>query len=307
MYQIFPVDKKVAAAPEQLGSKSKFWYLKDGRKLLFKAEERGTGEDWAEKIGCHICELLGLPHVDYELAELFDGDVLIQPGVICETCAPPPVSLILGNQLLLAIDGSYPAHELATYKVRAHTVSAVAEVISVFDVPPKNWLEGLPEGITSALDIFVGYVMLDAWIANQDRHHENWGALWDQKNLRLAPTFDHGAAFARNLLDAERSERLLTLDRNRTVEFFARRARSGFYGAPTDKRSLSTMETFKLFSERAPVASKLWLDKLEGIQQKSVDEIVAQIPERRMSGIAKAFTVELLKVNKRHLLENRIK
>jgi hypothetical protein len=32
-----------------------------------------------------------------------------------------------------------------------------------------------PEGIQKAVDVFVGYLLLDAWIGNGDRHHENWG------------------------------------------------------------------------------------------------------------------------------------
>jgi hypothetical protein len=31
-----------------------------------------------------------------------------------------------------------------------------------------------PDGITTAIDTFVGYLLLDAWIGNGDRHHENW-------------------------------------------------------------------------------------------------------------------------------------
>ena len=86
----------------------------------------------------------------------------------------------------------------------------------------------VPAGIESALDYFVGYVMLDAWIANPDRHHENWAAIWDGSAMRLAPTFDHGAALARNLLDSEREERLTIKYSNRTVESFARKGRSAF-------------------------------------------------------------------------------
>lgn len=41
--------------------------------MLFKAEDRGTGEDWAEVVACHLCALLGLPHVEYELAAEYDG------------------------------------------------------------------------------------------------------------------------------------------------------------------------------------------------------------------------------------------
>ena len=28
--------------------------------------------------------------------------------------------------------------------------------------------------VVEAVDVFVGYLMFDAWIANTDRHHENW-------------------------------------------------------------------------------------------------------------------------------------
>src|SRR5262249_41486813 len=110
MYSIRRVDRESAAAQEYLGTKYKFWFRNEIDqketlpRVLFKAEERGTGEDWAEKIACELCELLGIPHVKYELAELFEAGVYIQPGVVCETCAPRPIELILGNQLLLKSD-----------------------------------------------------------------------------------------------------------------------------------------------------------------------------------------------------------
>jgi hypothetical protein len=69
---VFPIqliDSGNAEALEPLGTKRKFWFTDaTGRRLLFKAEERGTGEDWAEKLGCELARLLGLPHVHYELA-----------------------------------------------------------------------------------------------------------------------------------------------------------------------------------------------------------------------------------------------
>jgi hypothetical protein len=100
----------------------------------------------------------------------------------------------------MALDPAYPAHESRKYKVREHTVGAVADVMCRLAAPSNFWMSGVPPGVDTALGIFVGYVMLDAWIANQDRHHENWGALQDDQ-LRLAPTFDHGASLARNLSD----------------------------------------------------------------------------------------------------------
>ena len=44
---------------EHLGTKPKFWFTHHGQRTLFKADNRGTGEDWAEVIACEICEHLG--------------------------------------------------------------------------------------------------------------------------------------------------------------------------------------------------------------------------------------------------------
>ncbi|EGJ29874.1 MULTISPECIES: hypothetical protein [Moorena] len=54
--------------------------------------------------------------------------------------------------------------------------------------PPK-WK--VPDGFTDARDLFVGYLLLDAWIGNGDRHHENWGFVrpkTSQTGIYLAPT-----------------------------------------------------------------------------------------------------------------------
>src|SRR3972149_2885349 len=97
-FPIHRVDRARAEAPEQLGSKPKFWFREGERRLLFKADDRGTGEDWAEVISCKVSQLLGLPHVEYELAAEYDGGQFLRPGVVCENMAPAPVSLVLGNQ-----------------------------------------------------------------------------------------------------------------------------------------------------------------------------------------------------------------
>jgi hypothetical protein len=295
------VDRRLAQSVEPLGSKPKFWYRDGTRRLLFKAEDRGTGEDWAEVIACHLCRLLGLPHVNYDLATEFDGDVEVRPGVVCENMATKPVSLVLGNELLLAVDPQYPSEQ--RFKVRQHTVDAVSDIVTKLVLPAPEWIENLPSGVQSALDVFVGYVMLDAWIANQDRHHENWGALWDQASLRLAPTFDHGAALARNLLDSERVERLVTNDRNRTVAAFATKGRSAFFGDVAAAKPLELRDAFRAFELRAPRAADAWLDQLRRIGLEAVSSILDRVPSERMSEVSKRFTAELLLTNQRRLLE----
>jgi hypothetical protein len=43
------IDRGRAQSFEPLGSKQKFWFRKGDRRLLFKAKDRGTGDDWAER------------------------------------------------------------------------------------------------------------------------------------------------------------------------------------------------------------------------------------------------------------------
>lgn len=271
--------------------------------MLFKADDRGTGEDWAEVIACHLCALIGLPHVEYELASEYDGPQFVRPGVICENMAERPVVLVLGNQLLLAADPQYPQRE--RFRVRQHTTGSVGDIVSRLAPPPAEWMSCVPTGVQSALDVFAGYLMLDAWIANQDRHHENWGALLDGSASRLAPTFDHGAALARNLLDSEREQRLLTRDRNRTVAAFAERGRSAFYGSPSDSRPLELDRAFWAFAEQARSAAPAWLDRLDAVTRDDMWGILERVPAGRMSETCRRFTVELLLTNQRRLLNRK--
>jgi hypothetical protein len=302
MYTIQPVDPSLAENIEPLGTKPKYWYRVGETRMLFKAEERGTGEDWAEKVCCELAGLLGLPHVHYELAEESGTG---KPGVICKSCTTSSAALYLGNEVLLAIDESYPANKGERYKVQAHTVDAVVEALEILDPPPAAYMDGIPVGVMTALDVFIGYLMLDAWVANQDRHHENWGVLWDGKTMRLAPTFDHGAALARNLSDQERKNRLASRDRNRQVPHFAARARSAFFVDVSAKRSMTTHQAWQAFAERSPTAAALWADRLAAIESPTIQKILEQVPPNRMSAVCRDFTKALLMENQRRILTDR--
>ena len=304
MFPIRKVDQGQAEDIEYLGTKRKFWFSSGGQRYLFKAEERGTGEDWAEKIVCELSRLLGIPHVEYDLAYEFDGQKPIQPGVICPSFAPRPLSLILGNQLLVQRDPAYPAEEERKYGIREYTVDAVADVVAALHPPSPEWMRGTPAEITTALGEFIGYMMLDAWVANQDRHHQNWGAIQNAGRLRLSPTFDHGASLARNLTDQDRKSRLETRDKNRTVEHFAGKARSGFYATPKDEKTMLALDVFQKFAERDLAAARIWLGKLREISHNAMDAILAEVPPERMSPVTREFTLELLMINQRRLLES---
>lgn len=306
MYTIRRINPALAENLEPLGTKRKYWFRETASvagepdvRLLFKAEERGTGEDWAEKVCCEFAALLGLPHVHYELAVEMGSE---KPGVVCPSCAVEPFSLVLGNQILLALDKDYPAVGARKFKVKAHTVEAVAEAVGLIQPPPGAWMNGVPTGIASALDVFTGYVLLDAWTANQDRHHENWGTLWDRKTISLAPTFDHGSALARQHTDADRKARLATNDPAYSIGAFAAKARSAFFEDVMASRPMTTYAAWRAFAARSPGAAAVWRARLEAIDGPTVQVVLDAVPPARMSGVCREFTMALLMENRRRIL-----
>ena len=284
-------------APEPLGTKRKYWYkASDGREMLFKAEERGYGEDWSEKIACELASLLGLPHVHYDLARDMKDDV---PGVVSAQLRQRGEALVHGNTLLPIIDPAYPR---TTMRVSAHTVDGVFRAIRMLGLPTARFAADLPPGLTTGVEVFSGYLMFDAWIANQDRHHENWAALWTGSVLTLAPSYDHGACLARNVSDDEKAGRLTTEDAGYSVSAFARRAGSRLFNLPTDKKPLGTLRAFRDFSAPIEAAACAWMERLKAIDQATIQAVLNRIPHDRMSRVCRDFTLELLLVNQRRIL-----
>ena len=135
---------------ETMGTKFKFWF--DDPSLgpcLYKQSRPNTGEDWAEKSAAELCKLLGLPHAKYELATWKS-----QRGTVSPSFLPDGGSFFPGNQVLSA---NAP-----------HRVNIVLEAIADNSVNlPLDWVP--PVGIETAVETFVGYLLLDAWIGNTDR------------------------------------------------------------------------------------------------------------------------------------------
>src|SRR5262245_39120895 len=108
MYPVIVVPDEAGDILEQLGTKPKFWFSDEhSNRYLFKLNrsegEGATGEDWSEKVVSELCELLGLPHADYEFAT-WKG----QHGVVSRIFVPSGGRLVAGNEVLVRLDKSYP-------------------------------------------------------------------------------------------------------------------------------------------------------------------------------------------------------
>ena len=284
-----------SGGPEQLGSSEKLWLVdNDGDRWLWKAagfnddQKVGRfrkGDDWAEWVGSKIAELLGLPAAQVRLAER-DG----QLGTVGRAFLADDQQLVLGNVLLYETDTAYPKEE--TGALTQYTVQAVLDVLAPAQ-PPM----GLEDTMTAA-QVMTGYLMLDALIANVDRHHENWGVLTGASGTReLAPTFDHGSSLGFLLSDAARRFHLDTNDRNQTPEMWASRARSRF-------NREHPVAVFNTAAEHEPAAADTWRGRLHYVSSEAVVDLLQAVPAARMSGPSRSFAIRIIEENRRQLLSD---
>jgi hypothetical protein len=298
-FQIFEVSLEAPEEQESLGTKEKFWFRHEqlGWCLYKKSRSKIAGEDWSEKIAAELCRLLKLPHAEYELATC-NGEY----GVISRSFLPENGNLLLGNEILARIYSDYPTD---TRDLSHHTIkrifAAFDDISEVF--MPLDW-EPLVN-IRKVHHVFVGYLLLDAWIGNSDRHHENWGFVELDQKLYLAPTYDHASSLGRNESDEKRAERLRTRDKGYSVGAYADKCHSSFYDKIGKSKPIKTFESFAEAAKLYPKAACVWLNILETLSQDDTLQLLQRIPENRVSVIAIEFAQNILNYNRDKLLKLR--
>ena len=293
--------------PETIGRDAKIWLRPPDapphsreHDWLFKpvvvpAHGQPQGEDWAEKIVGALGRLLGVPCADNELAER-DGVA----GSLSRNVTPDGWNLVLGAILLSSRGPDYEEGQFRPPGRPGHSPRAIVDALASCAAPTT--CPGL-----SAPEAFAGYPVLDAWVANQDRHDQNWAVLRRAAasgDLRLAASFDHASSLGFNELD-DRKTRLLRQPGG--VAAWAERGRAHrFEHDPRLPRHAipslvdTALAALELAGERA---STYWFDRLAAVRQADIEAIVARTP--RLSDLAATFVLELLDVNRRRLLRDR--
>jgi hypothetical protein len=295
-YRIIEVPE-TAQQLEQLGTKEKFWFRGDDDHLyLFKYARENTGEDWAEKIAAELCELLDIPHADYELAT--HGG---RRGVITKRFHPREGELVFGNELLSYVVAGY---ETAPRHRRVHhTIGRVMAMLEVRSVnPPLGWAS--KEGVESSEAVFLGYLMLDTLIGNQDRHDQNWGVLLYRQEIFLQHTYDHASSLGRLLSDEACAVRLNTRDLQQSAAEYVKKARSALY-PPNGTKTLLTLEAYEAAARRNPAASRYWMGKLAALTDDAMWSTISKVDDERMGRASKEFAFQMLKLNKKRLLDTQ--
>ncbi|KGK15919.1 HipA domain-containing protein [Vibrio navarrensis] len=301
-YSIIDISDQDIDGFEQMGTKSKFWYTDShtGKEYLFKSihtqDAKGQpierkGEDWAEKIACEVAELLGVPHAKYDLAS-HKG----QRGIRSEKFTLKGENMFFGNQLIEHVVNTINA--TLERGQRSQTISRVAVIMEqLIQYPPKSW--NPTDNIKSALDVFIGYLLLDVLISNQDRHSENWAMIVHGNTISLAPSFDHAASLGRNESIEKMKHRLTTNDEGQQLHTYVGKSKSWFYFK--DKR-LKTLEAFAHMGYIQKQATLEWLSRLEAITNEQLISVVARVPDSLMTITEKTFCSGILIANKARIL-----
>ncbi len=288
-----------------MGTKFKFWYSDgDLGQALFKQGRPNTGENWAEKVACDLADALGLPHAHYELARFRDMRGTVTPSLV-----DAGERIIHGNELLAVIHPDY-GQEGQRYRQRQHTITRVLSYLRAVSgrkaspvLPPANFQSSLE--IADALDVFVGYLMFDTWIGNQDRHDQNWavGRAADG-TVRLLPSYDHGSSLGRNELEQVMHDRLTTSDMGRHISAYIRKARSAIFphSAAQNAKALLTADAFLHAAKLRPIAAAAWIERIRNLDEPQFFALVDRIPELWMTETAKQFAKEYLRLNRLYII-----
>lgn len=274
---------------EPLGTKEKFWVrAPDGNRYLFKyarvRQGRTMGEDWVEWVVHKLATLLSIPTAT-AIPALHDG----RRGVLSLSVLAPGDRLIHGNELLARSDPEYDS--LIQRQNPRYTIEAVLKALSGISAPV--FFRQPP--ISTAFDMWAGYLMLDAWVAGRDRHHENWAAIEHAGTLRLAPSFDHGNALG--FQEPEAKAQTLTED-DLAVKRWAERGRSHHFSG---KPSLIYLASTALDLAGHDVREH-WLNALRNVADDDIESVLAAVPPAYMSELGRTFRVKLLRLNRERIL-----
>ena len=279
---------------EQLGTKEKFWfYDHDGVKKLFKVGRPNTGENWSEKVAFELAKLLNIPCAKYEFAHWLDKFGTISTSFTNE-------NLIHANEVLASYDEHYDKNR--TYHATDYQLEKVLylvdNILSTLTLPTDN-VES--NEVTKPIELFIGYLVFDFWIANLDRHHENWGIILERGTIKFAPTYDHAAGLGSKVSKEEAEKRLTTKDKNYTIQKFVTKAKSPFFDNKGNQ--LKTIDVVTTLIEHYQEATCYWIDKICSLEKKQFKAILDAVPKEFMDEIQKDFVLELLNENKKRLVK----
>lgn len=246
------------------------------------------GQDWAEKIVAELAALVGVPAVDTELATVFrhhDNTQLF--GSMSRDMRPKGWSWAPGASLLAERNDDFDEQTCVGHTVEA-VHAALADVAGPYNSSYADW---------SAYDVFAGYLMLDAWVANTDRHANNWGVMQDPAtgDMYLGPSFDHGTSLASGETVSKRAQRV----RDQSVDHWCANGQTKrFYGG---KRTSLVKIAERALAVASEEARQHWIKQITAVDVGLCNDVVEAIP--RMSDPDRKFVQSVIATNRKRICD----
>jgi hypothetical protein len=297
-YQIYQLQRQnITDKIEEDGVLRKDWYShpKLGECLLKETrspewdigDNRDIRTDWSEKVVYEIAKSINIPAAQCELATgYFDNSTEPIESIISVNCIPTNnAGVVTGENLLIRNINGYKSDDLSQY-----TIENVLNALELSEVkPPSNWQQPISK-IDTGAKLFIGYLMMDAWAINRDRHYRNWGVMSVGDRIELIPSYDHG-------LSLGSTDKI-----NLSPERYAERSKSPFQG---NNQQLSTFNAFNRAAQLYPDAAKIWQEQLAQITSTQINDIFNRIPASRITPTAAKFAIDLLTFNQKKILITR--
>jgi len=284
-FPIFVVSAESIIEEEQLGSKDKHWCqlniegTEERWLLKIPRQEPGKGEHWAEKLAAEIGGLIGVPCAEVQLARFNEIH-----ATISKTFVETNWALVHGNEIIGGRVMGYDPQKRR--RTSDHTFERIhAAILQTCS----------QDSCKSDLIQFGGYIVLDALIANTDRHHENWGLLRPIRETAgtvhtLAPSFDHASSLGREMRD-ERRELIL---RENRLDKYILGGGGAVYLEKYGDRPIPPIQLVQEVLQAHPDYIRPWLSKLREINTAALDKIFARMPPDWMTDAQTRFAKALV-------------
>jgi hypothetical protein len=291
-YQIITVSLKTLSESEryQGGAEEKYkipWSQTDLTReqiAIFKIDNEPSklSRVWIEKLGAELAIAMGLPTATYEMCQTEqDLQAILSPSYMKLEAQERSGMMLM--QEVLADDE------------RLYTIENVLAVFDRLDIVLPSG-HNAPSEISTAEDLFVGYLLHDYWIDNPDRHDRNWGIQVDLNgNKELLPNYDYGRALVDFPLTNNRFEIFAErLGQVRTCTF-----------VNNSGNKIRMDEMVQILVKVNPGATKYWIERIAQVGQERLNAIFDCFPANSASPARIEFAKVFVNYNSAALLRLR--